>query len=238
MPCSAAWRRCSGSSRRASRPGVELGVQRLDAAVHDLREAGEVLDAADLEPGRLELARGAAGRDHLDAELGQAAGEVDDAALVGDRQQRAADADRAGLGEQLLPRVGVRLGDAASIVKRRGRSAARRAPAPRLVERARAAGMTRRDRRTPTGGISMDQRTTDPEHDLEHTGDELEERLERLDDHIEESKQGGVAPAARRTTTRSRTPRATGRRRRRRRRRGPRRASTTPRADEDDDEDF
>src|SRR4029079_6993216 len=29
--------------------GVELGMERLDAAVHDLREAGEVLDAPDLE---------------------------------------------------------------------------------------------------------------------------------------------------------------------------------------------
>ena len=31
-------------------PGVELRVQRLDAAAHDLREAREVLDRADLEP--------------------------------------------------------------------------------------------------------------------------------------------------------------------------------------------
>ena len=77
--------------------GVELRVQRLDAAVHDLREAGEVLDRADLEPGLAQRARGAAGGDELDAELGQAAREVDDAALVGDRQQRAADPDLAGL---------------------------------------------------------------------------------------------------------------------------------------------
>ena len=34
--------------------GVELRVQRLDAPVHDLREAREVVDRADLEPGRLE----------------------------------------------------------------------------------------------------------------------------------------------------------------------------------------
>jgi hypothetical protein len=33
----------------------------------------------------------------------------------------------------------------------------------------------------------MDQRTTDPENQLEHTGDELEERLERLDERIDES---------------------------------------------------
>ena len=73
--------------------GVELRVQRLDAAAHDLREAGEVLDRADLEARLGQLARGAAGRDELDAELGEAAREVGDAALVGHRQQRAAHAD-------------------------------------------------------------------------------------------------------------------------------------------------
>ena len=49
-------------------------------------------------PASVELLRGAARRDDLDAELGEAAGEVDDPALVGDRQQRAADPDGAGLG--------------------------------------------------------------------------------------------------------------------------------------------
>jgi hypothetical protein len=33
----------------------------------------------------------------------------------------------------------------------------------------------------------MDQHTTDPDRNLEQTGDELEERLDRLDDHIDES---------------------------------------------------
>jgi hypothetical protein len=87
-------------------PGVELGMQRLDPAVHDLREPGEVLDPADLEPRRLELARGAAGRDHLDAEVGQPAGELDEPALVRHRQEGAADPDLARLGQQLLPAAG------------------------------------------------------------------------------------------------------------------------------------
>ena len=39
----------------------------------------------------------------------------------------------------------------------------------------------------------MDQHTTDPEHDLEHTGDELEERIERIDDNIEESRKEASA---------------------------------------------
>jgi hypothetical protein len=34
----------------------------------------------------------------------------------------------------------------------------------------------------------MDQRTTDPDRDLKRTGDELEERLERLDEDIVESR--------------------------------------------------
>jgi hypothetical protein len=74
-------------------------VQRLDAPVHHLRKAREVLDRANLQA-RLGQGRGrAAGRDELDAEAGQAAREVDDAALVGDRQQRASDRDRGGGGE-------------------------------------------------------------------------------------------------------------------------------------------
>jgi len=90
-------------------------VQGLDAAVHHLRKAGEVLDRADLEAGLGERGGGAAGRDELDAEARQAAGEVDDAALVGDRQQGAADLDRRGGGER-LGALGVWLaGDAARI---------------------------------------------------------------------------------------------------------------------------
>ena len=38
------------SSRTGQQAGVELGVQRLDPAVHDLGEAGEVGDRADREP--------------------------------------------------------------------------------------------------------------------------------------------------------------------------------------------
>jgi len=76
-------------------------VQRLHAPVHDLRKAGEVLDRADVEAGRGQLGRGAAGRDELDAEIDQATGELDDAALVRDGQQRAADRYCCGGGEGL-----------------------------------------------------------------------------------------------------------------------------------------
>ena len=70
---------------------VELGVQRLDAAVHDLGEARVVVDRADLEAGVGQLAGGAARRHELDPELGQPAGEVHDARLVGHGEERAAD---------------------------------------------------------------------------------------------------------------------------------------------------
>ena len=79
-------------------PGVEPRVERLQAPVHHLREAREVLDLARLDAGAGELTRGPAGRDDLDAELLQAACEADDAGLVGDRQQRAAHAHLAGRG--------------------------------------------------------------------------------------------------------------------------------------------
>jgi hypothetical protein len=39
----------------------------------------------------------------------------------------------------------------------------------------------------------MEQRTTDPDRNLERSGDELEERLERLDEHIDDSKQEAKA---------------------------------------------
>jgi hypothetical protein len=35
----------------------------------------------------------------------------------------------------------------------------------------------------------MQEHATDPEHDLERTGDELEERIDHLDDEIDDSKQ-------------------------------------------------
>ena len=70
---------------------VQLRVQRLDAAVHDLRKAGEVGDRAHLDARVGQLAGGAAGGDDLDPQLRQAAGELDDPRLVGDRQQRAPD---------------------------------------------------------------------------------------------------------------------------------------------------
>ena len=39
----------------------------------------------------------------------------------------------------------------------------------------------------------MDQSTTEPDRDLEQTGDELEERIDRLDDNIHEARQEATA---------------------------------------------
>ena len=41
----------------------------------------------------------------------------------------------------------------------------------------------------------MEHSTTEPDRDLERSGDELEERLERLDEHIDDSKKEASARA-------------------------------------------
>jgi hypothetical protein len=90
-------------------------MQRLDAAVHDLREAGEIVDGPDGETPALELLRRAARGDDLDAQLGEAGRKVDDPALVGDGQQGTADPDCSRLREWLPRPGGGVLGDARSI---------------------------------------------------------------------------------------------------------------------------
>jgi hypothetical protein len=68
---------------------VDLGVQRLHAATQHLGGAGEVGDLADrhalLRQQRLRPASG----EQLDAQRGEPLGELDQAGLVGHRQQRA-----------------------------------------------------------------------------------------------------------------------------------------------------
>jgi hypothetical protein len=90
-------------------------MQRLDAAVHDLRKAGEIVDRPDGDTRALELLRRAARGDDLDAKLGEARREVDDPALVGDGQQGTADPDCSRLREWLPRPSGGVLGDGRSI---------------------------------------------------------------------------------------------------------------------------
>ncbi len=73
--------------------GEDGRVQRLHAAVEDLRESRVVLDRADVDAGAAKLRRGPAGGDDLHAELREGAREVDHAALVVDGQQRSFDAE-------------------------------------------------------------------------------------------------------------------------------------------------
>ncbi len=71
---------------------MDLGVQGLDAAVHHLGIARKLLDRGHGDACILDGASRAAGRDDLDAKvIDQRSCEIDDARLVGDRDQRARD---------------------------------------------------------------------------------------------------------------------------------------------------
>ena len=80
-------------------PAVDARMQRLHAAVHHLRHAGDAADVGHGEAGLDERLRRAAGGEDLDAALGKRAREVDDAGLVGDGDQRAPDLQKLGAGD-------------------------------------------------------------------------------------------------------------------------------------------
>ena len=77
----------------AEQAAVDRRVQRLDAAVHDLREAGDGADVGDGEARCLQGTPGAAGRDQLDFGRCQRLGEFDQAGLVEHGEKGAADGD-------------------------------------------------------------------------------------------------------------------------------------------------
>jgi hypothetical protein len=77
----------------ASSAAVDLRMQRLHAAVHDLGEAGVVRNVADGDAVRREEPRRAAGGENLDFAARESLGEFDESGLVGDRQECAADGD-------------------------------------------------------------------------------------------------------------------------------------------------
>ena len=68
-------------------PAVDLRVQRLDAAVEHLGKAGVVGDLGDWQAAVGEQLRGAAGGQKPDAQRVQAAGEFENAGLVGNGNQ-------------------------------------------------------------------------------------------------------------------------------------------------------
>ena len=71
---------------------MHVGVQRLDAAVHHLRKAGEVGHVEHREARVAQRPGGAAGRDDLDATARQRAPKLDQSGLVRDGDQGTADA--------------------------------------------------------------------------------------------------------------------------------------------------
>ena len=70
---------------------MNFRMQGLDPAVEHLGETGVVGDIGNGEAGIAQQLGGAAGGEQLDAELGQAAGEINRAALVGYAQERLCD---------------------------------------------------------------------------------------------------------------------------------------------------
>src|ERR1044071_3257518 len=70
---------------------VDARVERLDAAVEHLREAGHFGPIAHVEPGLAQRLRRSARAEQLDAELAQRAREIDEPRLVRDAQKRPAD---------------------------------------------------------------------------------------------------------------------------------------------------
>ena len=72
-------------------PAVNRGVQRLDAAIHHFRKAGEVRNVLHRQPGLAQRLGGAPGRDQFHAARGQSLAKVHKAGLVGHRKQRPLD---------------------------------------------------------------------------------------------------------------------------------------------------
>ena len=83
-------------ARAPEQAAVDHRMQRLDAAVHHFREAGDVADVPDLQAGVAQRLGGAAGGQQFDAGRGECAREVDKTGLVGNGQQRAAHAKTIG----------------------------------------------------------------------------------------------------------------------------------------------
>ncbi len=71
-------------------PGMDPRVEGLHPAIEHLRGAGDRRDVRHRQPRPAQRGRRATGRDELEAETGQTAGEIDQTGLVRDRQERPA----------------------------------------------------------------------------------------------------------------------------------------------------
>ena len=94
MPCCVDGRLMFGVVADGEDAAVDARMQRLDPAVEHLGKAGHLGDVAHGQAGVGQRLARAAGGDQFDAEGGQAAGEVDQAGLVADAEQGAADRTR------------------------------------------------------------------------------------------------------------------------------------------------
>jgi hypothetical protein len=68
---------------------MDVWMERLHPPIEDLREAGEVADGVDGNPGLADDPLGATGGIELDAELVEAAGKFNDPVLVGNTENGA-----------------------------------------------------------------------------------------------------------------------------------------------------
>ena len=73
-------------------PAMDLGVQRLDPAVHHFGKAGEIGDVEHGQAGVRQRSARSAGRDQLDSVLRQRPSEVHQTGLVGNGEQGAGNA--------------------------------------------------------------------------------------------------------------------------------------------------
>ena len=94
MPCAAIEAACSLLSRIASRPPCTLGCSVFTRPSIISGKPVSSATSSTLRPASASALRGAAGRDELDAVAGERAGEIDQAGLVGHREQGAGDAAR------------------------------------------------------------------------------------------------------------------------------------------------
>ena len=94
MPCSASGLHVLGIVVPAEDAAVDLGMQRLQPAVHHFRKAGVLGDVADGDALGFQVFAGAAGAVDFHAGGDQAAGEVGQAELVADADQRTLNAGR------------------------------------------------------------------------------------------------------------------------------------------------
>ena len=134
---------------------VDARMQRLQPAVHHLGKSGQLGDVDDLEAGLRQRRGGAAGRDDLDAARFERLAQFDEAGLVGNRDQGAADRREIkghGRARRLEGRISAAPYHALAAPKHRRRPRARRTrPTPRLRLRAGVAGARRKSRRGRTG---------------------------------------------------------------------------------------